>query len=258
MTDTLTTPVIRAVPAVSRAAAILQLLARSSAPMGVQAIARTLGLVPSTCLHILRVMAAEHLVSVTPDTKLYALGPGLIALARVALRRDRFSALAQPALDALAARYPVTALAVESLGLRHMVVVGISRSQGAFRLTVDIGSRFPALISATGRCVAAFGRHSWTDIEQGFKALRWDDPPSWNQWRREVAETRRTGFAADEGRYIAGVTILAAPVVTADGTVNTLVLVGLSGQLARAGLAPLGADLRESAASLQALLPPGD
>jgi len=42
----------------------------------------------------------------------------------------------------------------------------------------DIGSHYPALISASGRCLAAFGGHLWPEIERRFRALRWDDPPT--------------------------------------------------------------------------------
>ena len=52
------------VPAVTRAIAILRLLGRSRTPMGVKAIAQALGLVPSTCLHILRALVSEQLVKV--------------------------------------------------------------------------------------------------------------------------------------------------------------------------------------------------
>ena len=52
-------PRIRAVPAVTRAIAILRLLSRSRSPLGLKAIAQSLGLVPSTTLHILRALMAE-------------------------------------------------------------------------------------------------------------------------------------------------------------------------------------------------------
>ena len=59
------------VPAVSRAAAILRLLGRTAEPQGVQAIARSLNIIPSTCLHILRTLVIEELVAFDPNTKLY-------------------------------------------------------------------------------------------------------------------------------------------------------------------------------------------
>ena len=69
-------------PAIARAAAILRLLGRSEVPMGLQAIAPELGLVPSTCLYVLRALVEEELVSFDPDTKRYALDAGVLTLAR--------------------------------------------------------------------------------------------------------------------------------------------------------------------------------
>src|SRR5437879_210573 len=69
-------PSARQVPAVTRAIAILRLLGKTEAPLGVNAIARALGLIPSTCPHILRVLVAEELVSFDAKTKLYNLDAG--------------------------------------------------------------------------------------------------------------------------------------------------------------------------------------
>lgn len=246
--------VIRPVPAVARAAAILRLLARSETPLGVQPIARALGLVPSTCLHILRALVAEELVGFDPATKRYGLASGVVALARGMLRHDAFSRLAQPVLDALAARHEATAIGVEVTGLDHIVVVAISRPGGALRLAVEIGSRYPALISATGRCIAAFGGHPAAALDARFAKLRWADPPSLAEWRAEVEATRRSGFAVDAGRYITGVTVIAAPVLRHRRVSHALALVGVSEALRRRGTAKLGRELRDEAAALAARL----
>src|SRR5271170_8455218 len=76
-------------PAISRAAAVLRLLGKSDGPLGVQSIARELGLVPSTCLHVLRALVAEEFVSFDPDIKRYSLEAGVLTLARHWLRRDQ-------------------------------------------------------------------------------------------------------------------------------------------------------------------------
>src|ERR1700754_4629253 len=86
-------------PAIARAAAVMRLLGKSDAPLGVQAIARELGLVPSTCLHVLRALVAEEFVSFDPQSKRYALEAGVLTLARHWLKRNPFSDLAQPMLD---------------------------------------------------------------------------------------------------------------------------------------------------------------
>ncbi len=241
---------LRAVPAVSRAVAILRLLGRARHPMGVQPIAQALNLVPSTCLHILRVLADEGLVAVDPVTKRYTPGAGLLVLARGVAGPGSFAALAQPILDALAARFALTAIGVEALGLDSMVVTAIAHADSGMGLHVDIGSHFPLLISATGRCVAAFGGHGPAELEKRFAALRWDNPPSLTEWRAEIAATRQAGYAIDAGRYIAGATIIAAPVITRRGVSHALVILGLAVQLEKIGHSAIGIALRDAAAQL--------
>jgi DNA-binding IclR family transcriptional regulator len=242
--------VVRQVPAVARAAAILRLLARSQAPLGVHAIARSLGLVPSTCLHILRALTAEEFVSFDPETKRYALSSGIVALARGMLRRDPFSNLVQPVLDRLSGRHGVTAIGIEVTSLEHIVVVAISRPGQALRLQADVGSRYPALVSASGRCIAAFGGYPWHEIEKRFRAVRWDNPPTAEEWRADVDATRLAGYAVDEGRYIAGVTVITAPVMPRGRMSHGLVVLGVSEQLRRIGHTVIGAEIASEAAIL--------
>ncbi|MDE2301279.1 MAG: IclR family transcriptional regulator [Sphingomonadales bacterium] len=228
-------------PAIARAAAALRLLGRSEAPLGLNAIARELGLNPSTCLYVLRALAEEELVAFDADTKRYALAAGVLTLARGWLRRDRFAEVAQPALDRLATRFEVTMLGVQIFGLDHIVVIASSQTGRAFQLRAEVGSRFPALISATGRCIAAFGAASEDEIARRFAGLRWDDAPDFAEWRAQVEETRARGFAVDEGHYIAGVTVIAAPVWSNTGEApgHALVAIGLTSALRKTAEDPL-------------------
>ena len=185
--------------------------------MGVKAIAQALELVPSTGLHILRALVAEELVKVDAVTKHYSLGVGMLSLARTALESDDF-----PSRGAAASRRAVAALRRHgdrrrAAQPRHMIVVALSRTQAPVRLHVDVGSRFPALISATGRCLAAFSSHPPAEIEKRFRALRWNNAPSYEAWRKEVETVRRQGYSIDRGNYIAGVTIVAVPVLERPG-----------------------------------------
>lgn len=245
---------VRPVPALSRGIAILRLLGRSEDPLGVHAIARELGLVPSTCLHILRVLTEEQLLAFDPVSKKYQVAAGLVVLARSALRSHTFAAVVQPELEQLAAQYGATAIGVEASGLEHMVAVALARADSPLRVHVDIGSRFPALISATGRCIAAFGNHNWTDIRARFARLRWDEPPTFADWRSEVATAKQVGYAVDDGQYIRGVSIIAAPVRMADGAINALVIVGVAEQIRRVGPATIGEELKRRAAHVTELL----
>ena len=213
-------PRVRAVPAVTRAIAILRLLSRSRAPQSLKAIAEELDLVPSTALHIARALVAEDLLQVDPLTKRYRLGVGMLPLARAVLENSDFPNLVRPKLDDLSSRYGVMAIGVEVPDLDNMIVVALARSQAPVRLHVDVGSRFPALISATGRCVAAFSGQPQKEIEKRFRLLRWHNAPSYDTWRKEVDQVRRQGFSIDRGNYIDGVTIVAVPVLNSQGTIS--------------------------------------
>lgn len=243
-------------PAISRAAAVLRLLGKSDTPMSLGAIGKELGLVPSTCLYVLRALVAEDLVAFDPDTKRYALEAGVLTLARQWLRRNEFADLAQPALDRIADEFDVTALGVQIMGLDKIVAVAVSRAGGSLRVASQVGSRFPALISATGRCIAAFGDYPEAQLKERFDRLIWDNPPSFAEWLEQVAQTRAQGFGIDDGVYISGVTVLAAPVWKAPGAdhrhrpSHALVTLGLGSALRRSGLAELQTALCAAAAML--------
>jgi DNA-binding IclR family transcriptional regulator len=245
-------------PAIARAAAVLRLLGKSDAPLGLQPIARELGLVPSTCLYVLRALVTEELVSFDPTTKRYALEAGILTLAQQWLRRDQFTDLAQPVLDRIAEAFAVTMLGVQIVGLDHIIAVAVSRSGGAIQLSTEVGSRFPALISATGRCIAAFGGTPVGKLESRFHALRWDEPPSFAEWREQVAEAGQRGYAVDDGNYIAGVTVVAAPVWKGGGNPShALVAIGIGSAVKRGGLPALGEALVVGARTLSAQMSGG-
>ncbi len=110
------------------------------------------------------------------------------------------------------------------------------------------------MISATGRCVAAFSRHPPEEIERRFKALRWNNAPSYATWRREVETVRRQGFSIDRGNYIAGVTIVAVPVLDGAGQIEeTIASVGISSQLDRPTALALARDMQTAAREVEAL-----
>nr|WP_323782520.1 IclR family transcriptional regulator [Amylibacter sp.] len=230
--DEKTTPTKRQVPAVTRALAILRFLGRSPDPIGVNPIARELDLIPSTCLHILRVLQDEGLVDFDSNTKRYSIGIGILPLARSALQRNTFSTLIQPRLSELSQKFDVTSIATQLSEPGQMVVVALSQSTMPFRLQVDLGSRFPALISATGRLFAAHNAKDQTALRGEFDRLVWDHPPSFDLWTEQVNESRAQGYAVDQGSYISGVTVVAVPVFGTSGRMTrSIVAIGISERL---------------------------
>jgi DNA-binding IclR family transcriptional regulator len=100
-----------------------------------------------------------------------------------------------------------------------------------------LGSRFPALISATGRCVAAFNTFDKTTLRSRFDRLNWDNPPGFETWIAQVEQTRRDGYGVDRGEYIGGMTIIAAPLFDASGAMRrSLVAIGMSEKMESTGI----------------------
>jgi len=241
-------------PAISRAVAVLRLLGSRDEPLGVNSIARELGIAPSSCLYVLRALLAEELVSFDSETKRYSQEVGVLTLARQWLRRDRFAELAQPAMDQISRDFRVTVAGMHIVGLQHIVAVAASQSRSGVQLSIQIGSRFPALISATGRCVAAFGGHSEAELATRFQGLRWDEPLTFDRWMAQVAQTRVQGYAVDEGNYMSGLTVLGAPVWTRGKLSHALVAVGLGGAIKRGNSSRLSKTLVSTAKALTAQL----
>lgn len=245
----------RQVPAVTRAIGILRELGKADEPVGVNRIARDMGLVPSTCLHILRVLVEEGLVSFDPVSKRYAIDVGILPIARNALQKNSFVSLAEQRLTGLSLRLGVTAIAAQVSDHNHMVVVALSQAPLPFRLQVDLGSRFPGLISATGRCLAAFTDIPDGELKKRFAALKWDHPPTYEQWKSEVAETRVLGFSVDQSNYISGVTIIAVPFLDqVRGMTHSLVAIGISERIASVGVSVIAEEMMQIRDELTSLL----
>jgi len=250
---------VRPVPAVSRSIAILRLLGSEKQGLGVKAIADQLGLVPSTCLHILRVLVDEELVRVDPGTKRYSLGSGMISLAKSVLEKGGFVRLVQPALDRLAATHGVTAIGVEVTPGQNVLVLALSQSSQPFRLHIDVGSEFSSLVSATGRLMAAYSGETWQQLRKKFRNIPWENPVSFETWKQQVEEVRTRGWSIDRDNFVNGVTAIAVPIFAKHGGLtHTLVAMGLSNRIDDTEIADLVAGMkREARAVSDQLYPAG-
>src|SRR5690606_30563119 len=195
------------VGSVSHAAAILRRLAELSEPEGVNAISRAVGVSPSSCFNILKTLAREELVDFDETTKRYALGSGLVTLARRALDPGQAFAVARPALERLADRHGVT-VALWRLTRERLVLLGFADSDLATRIHMTVGQRLPMLVGAGGRCVAARLELPAEVLAQEFPKLRWQEPPTLAAYVASVAQARENGWSLDDGSFLRGVTTI--------------------------------------------------
>ena len=234
-------------PAVSRAASVLRCLAGEQSGLGVSEIARRVGVVPSTCLHVLRALVDEGFVGFDAEKKIYRTGVGLLTLVRDSMANSQYPRIVQPVLDKLSAENHVNALATEFDGRERMVVVAFSRASSTVSLYVSVGSRFPEYVSATGRCVAAASGLSKDKLKKHFETLKWEREPKFDEWYADVERARAEGVAIDRGNYIRGLTILAAIVPPHNQRVmRAIALIGFDHQMTERTIRTLKDQLQES------------
>ena len=228
----------------TRAVGILRQLGKANEPLGVNQIARELDLIPSTCLHILRALVDEGLVAFDPVSKRYSIDIGILPIARSAIQKNSFTTLMERHLTEFSLRFGVTGVATQLSDSDYMVVVALSQAPLPFRLQVDLGSRFPALISATGRCFAAWNSMPDSELKKRFAKLNWEHSPTFEQWKSEVEETRQHGYAVDSGSYIGGVSILAVPFFDKTGRMShSFVAIGITEKVEAVGIEKIAAEM---------------
>jgi DNA-binding IclR family transcriptional regulator len=246
------------VGALSSGLAILRHLAIATQPMGVSRIARDLELNSSTCFNLLKTLVHEGLVSFDDATKTYAIGIGLVELAKGALEQASYVRMLHPHLEEIAQRHGVTATLWQRTTDERVVLVDRADNPSAIRVHMSIGQRLPMYIAALGRCMAAHTDLSPAELRRRVSELRWEDGPSFDEYLADVAEARSRGYAVDTGRYVRGVTTVSSAVLDAARTpVMAISAVGFSAQLARPAIKVLGEDLRDRAGEISRALSGG-
>ena len=247
----------RDVGAVVHALQILQYLAASTAPIGVAAVARGTKISTSTCFNILRTLVRARFASFNATDKTYALGLALAELS-TGLVGISHAELIRPELERLALNYETLILLWRVTDDNHLVLIDRAHSQTAIRVEIRIGYRLPILAGAIGRCVAAEMQLPAAELRRRFAALRWQAPFTFTEYQAEVAETRETGWALDNGKLFRGLANVAALVVDNERRPRFgFSGVSISGQQSQERLEDLGRDLKDLASLVgKSLFPP--
>jgi DNA-binding IclR family transcriptional regulator len=235
------------VGAVANAIAILRSLGQT-APAGVNALARSAGVSPSTCYNILKTLVSEGLVDFDPVQKTYTPGAGLYALAPPSTDGRAAFGRCAALFEHFAEKHAATVALWRIAAAERLVLVGFAENSLATRIHMTVGQRLPMLAGAGGRCIASALNLSTAEIEERFARLRWDNPPSFRTYLRQVADARARGWALDDGAFLAGVTTVS--VVVLDGRKHPTFMIGASffrGQRPDSEFARIGGELSDLA-----------
>src|SRR5438093_1362766 len=135
------------VPAVDRSFQILDLLSRSSSPLGTSEVARRLRLPKSTAHGLLR--SLEEVGAVAQTQRRYRLGPALERLAAIGELRRRW----RPVLEEVAEWSGETTFLGQPRG-RRVAIVDEVLGKGAPVISAPVGSYVPASAGALGHVLA--------------------------------------------------------------------------------------------------------
>jgi len=238
------------VNSVVQAVTILRHLGTRADGAGVTAIARATGISPSSCYNVLRTLVSEDLASFDPATKRYALGLGLVDLARSMLAHDAAARVAEKPMAALAERHEA-AVGLWRLSGDRLVLVALAESEAATRIHMAVGQRQPATAGASGRAVLAASRLSDEALLAAYASVRWSRPPGAETFLSQVREAEARGWADDIGNVHHGIETVAAGVPDRDGGVRLVLSASVFGGRETAeGMRRIGAELYEAAQAI--------
>lgn len=211
------------VGSVASAMRILDLLAESPSALRLKDIAGPLGINTSTCLNILRTLAASGMVAHDVPNKTYGPGLGLVSLARSALSRNERVRIGEPLLRDVARRYGVTAMLWQRTGRDKMILLAVATGEDAWRIQVQVGSRAPILQGSMGRLMITRANLSPEEQRAGFDALKWDRAISFDTFMEQARQARERGWASDEGYFNRSMISISAPVVDRAGNCDAVI-----------------------------------
>jgi IclR family acetate operon transcriptional repressor len=238
--------------------AILDSFTADRAELGVSEIARITGLSRSTVHRLLVTLRRHEFVQQLPNRTDYALGPHLLRLAQAAYSHVNLQKASGAIMAQLRDECDETVGLHARLGPTTRTVLSQAESSQPLRRTyIEIGMPIPIYQGAPGKVLLAFSSPELQDeILAGVLVAATPrtitDP---RKLRRELARTRRNGYALSLEERVAGISTVAVPVANHTGTViAALSVTGPSTRLTKKRLLQLVAPLAVAAHAISVAL----
>jgi DNA-binding IclR family transcriptional regulator len=204
------------VPAATRALRVLRFLATQPNPMPLDRIARALDIPRSSAYHLLNAMIAEGFIVHLSDENCYGIGVAAYEVGTGYSRQAPLQRIARRPLAQLVDRIGQSAHLAVPHG-RDVLYVLEERAPGRPPLVTDVGVRLPAHLTASGRAILAAlpaeqVRALFPDRD-AFVQRNPGGPTSLSELRSELVDTRKRGYAVEDGEITPGFASVAAPVL---------------------------------------------
>ncbi|WP_339948100.1 helix-turn-helix domain-containing protein [uncultured Albimonas sp.] len=248
------------VASLRKAAAVLRLLGGSRLPRQISDIARETGMTPSSCHDVVSTLARIGLVQPSASGRTWEIGARFTKLATQALGDPERLGPARPALIAIADRWNANLGVMRGFGPTRAISTCIIESTAAIRLRMPVGYELPLFGGVVGRIFAA-----WGDVaDPAERRLRiaeagFSDKEALISFERRCAEDRAQGWVHGEAQWVAGVGVVAAPMLDPQGGLIGAMSLAMFGRSFReAPLQALAEDVQEAAALGALRLGPAD
>lgn len=242
---------------VDKAIDILFHLHAQGGARGVSAIGRALDMPKSSVHRLLGALRHRGLVEQDEQGR-YRPGMGLIALGLGALEREPVVVAARPVLERAVEALGETFFLVAARGGR-LVVLDKVEGTGFLRAAPRVGQSVPVHATAVGKLQLAFGPQALEPKpDDGVAAsgpLEAFTPSTRTSARalaREVELARSRGFAANVDEWIAGLSVIAAPVLRHGQLIAQVALAASTPRIAELGVDALGARVASTADAIAA------
>lgn len=207
------------VGAVVNAIQTLRYLGGEAAPLRATDVARSLQLNPSTCFNILQTLVHEGIVNFDPARKVYWLRQQWAVQPASPPPEDADILFLKPEAERLASKHQLyVSLWRPSADNRLVLVLAAETSH--FDLRMPLGSRVPMFIGSAGRVMAAASGVSQQRLKTQLEGLRWDRPPTFELYARDLASVRQNGWAVDRENFARGFVSISTPLQDAVGQVR--------------------------------------
>jgi len=209
----------RLVKSAIRALDVLELLAAKPAPMTHGEIARALRIPKSSLSELLATLEARHYVTRDALAERLSLGPAVLGLAGVLMRRTDVVRVAQPVVAALMMRTGESAALVLRQGAEVVVACKENCNQ-AILYSLQLGERGPVNASAGGKAILGLMPAAEAEAILASAPLPRLTPRTITEpaaLRRELATVARDGIAFSREEMFEGIVAMGHAVLDASG-----------------------------------------
>jgi DNA-binding IclR family transcriptional regulator len=227
----------------ARAFSVLEHVARSDEPLGLMEVAAQLEADKSAALRTLSFLEEQGMLRRDAATKKYRIGPALLSLAAIAIRRADLPHVAQPYLDRLRDLTGETVSLHVRVGDERVCIAGAESPQVIQRV-LTIGEPVSLCLGPSGKVILAFLPEKERDAILARADVRAQTVEG------DLLRARRDGCLIVTSDRTPGVGAMSTPVFDSYGVVGSITIAGPEKRWTPRAMRATAGELRDAAAAV--------